>query len=327
MKKYLWIIIVIALILILPSCARMSMAPRAQKQIIGRMEESGSAAPMSAPAGDERTTTSEAEASVEDKSKKVIWTANLSMFVNDFNKSATEIENLTIQFGGEVAGKSSNAGETYVYGTMTLWIPSEKLQQFIKEVEKVGKVSSSNVSAQDISDQYYDLQARLETKKKQESRLLSLLDKKDVKLTEILQLEQELARVRGEIESMEGRKQFWDKQVAYSTVTINITQDVQAVKEPDDIWKPMRQAIRDLKPTFVSSTGALISFVAGIMVLIVILIPWIIMLLLVIFVWKKTLGKNWKGFRKADKKQKVELDKEHSDKEQSDKENREEIQN
>lgn len=307
MKKYIWIIMVVAIILILPSCARMSMAPRSQSMKMADMD-GRSAAPMSTPV-DERTSTSEAEASVEDQSKKVIWTATLSMFVNDFRKSATEIENLAVQFGGEVAGKSSNASDNYVYGTMTLWIPSEKLQQFLKEVEKVGKVNSSNVSAQDISDQYYDLQARLETKKKQESRLLSLLDKKDVKLQELLQLEQELARVRGEIESMEGRKQFWDKQVAYSTVTINITQDVQAVKEPDDIWKPMRQALRDLKPSFVSSIGALIAFLAGIITLVVVLIPWILILLLIIFVWKKTIGKKWKGFRKADKLQKADAEK------------------
>ena len=306
MKKYLWIIIVIAIILILPSCARMSMKPGSQK-IIGHLEEK-SGAPVSAPM-DDRVSTSEAEASVEDKTKKVIWTANLSMFVNDFKKSATEIENITIQFGGEIAGKSSNTSDNYVYGTMTLWVPSEKLQQFIKEVEKVGKVNSSNVSAQDISDQYYDLKARLETKKKQESRLLSLLDRKDVKLQEILQLEQELARVRGEIESMEGRKQFWDKQVAYSTVTINITQDVQAVKEPDDIWKPLRKAMRDLKPTFVSSTGVLVAFFAGIITLVAALIPWIIILLLIMFVWKKTIGKNWTGFRKTNKHQKANVDK------------------
>jgi len=244
--------------------------------------------------------------------RKIIRTANVSLYVTDFEQAAGQIQSITRQFNGIIANKSFYRNQSYIQGSMTLWVPSEKLVPFVNEISKVGKVRSSNITAEDISDQYYDLQARLESKKKQEKRLLSLLDKPDTSLDELLKLEQELARVRGEIESMEGRKRKWDQQVAYSTVEVNLTQDVKAVKEPDDIWKPLRRALRNAKPTFLSSFGALVRFIGGLITVIIALIPWIVLLIVLIWVWKSFVSRSWKKFWTRRKKKKEEAKQEKS---------------
>ena len=310
MKKYVWVISILLVLFFLPSC--MSKG-RIMKSGIRMMDSDKSVAAPGGSINEGSALSSTVEAKDLVDERKIIWNASLSMYVEDFAKSTGEIESIARQMGGKVSNKSFNKSSEYIYGTIVLMIPSEKLQQFIKDIEKAGKIGSSNITSEDISDQYYDLKARLETKKKQEARLLSLLDREDNKLEDILKLEQELARIRGDIESMEGRKRFWDKQVSYSTVTINITQDVQAAKEPDDIWKPLRKAFRNLKPTFMSSLGGLISFFAGIITLIVLLIPWILIVMLVIFIFKKSLGKKWEEMKKKRNEKKQEKEKEENE--------------
>lgn len=299
MKKIKYLLPIIIVIFLFTSCAMKKMSKMAPQSLPGSLKEAST--------GGQSDKTEVVTASMEKsdirQNRKIVRTASVSLYLENFDKGAKEIEAITRQYSGVVANKSVQRSTYSVYGTMTLWVPAGKLTKFIEEIEKVGKVRSSQMTAEDISDQYYDLEARLKSKTKQEERLLSMLDKEGNSLDHLLKLEQELARVRGEVETMEGRKRRWDQQVTYSTVTVTLTQDIQAAREPDDIWKPFRRAIRDIKPTFISSVGVFVKLIGGIILLVVALIPWAIALFILILIWKLIFAKLWSAYRERKRKE------------------------
>jgi len=240
------------------------------------------------------TINSSKDKGVYETSRKIIRSANITMYVDNFNRGAERLESIAKQYGGQVANKTFQRSGSFVSGTLVLWIPAPRLLKSVEEIDKVGKVSNFSITAQDITDEYYDLDARLRNAKKQEERLIYLLEKKGARLQEILKVEKEMARVRGEVETMEGRQRRMNQQISFSTVTIYLIQDVRAVTEPDDVWKPLRQAIRDAKPTFISSFGGLIEFVAGVLKLFIALLPWAIVIIPVLWILRKNILKKMK---------------------------------
>ncbi|MCD4783370.1 MAG: DUF4349 domain-containing protein [Candidatus Eremiobacteraeota bacterium] len=300
MKKIYYLLPIIIVIFLFTSCDRRMESKSAPQSLPGSLKKASTGAQY------DKSMVADESAKKTDirQNRKIVRTASVSLYLENFDKGSKEIESITRQYSGVVANKSVQRSTYSVYGTMTLWVPAEKLKEFIEKIEKVGKVRSSQMTAEDISDQYYDLEARLRSKTKQEERLLSMLDKEGNSLDHLLKLEQELARVRGEVETMEGRKRRWDQQVTYSTVTVTLTQDIQAAREPDDIWKPFRRAIRDIKPTFISSVGVFIKFIGGIVLLAVALIPWAIALFILILIWKLLFAKRWSAYRERKRKEK-----------------------
>jgi hypothetical protein len=237
------------------------------------------------------------------RNRKIIRTGNLKVYVENFEKASDQIEAIVNQYGGVVANKTFNQYTTSVNGSLTLWVPSEKLLTFVEEMKKVGNVTSERINAEDISDQYFDLEARLNNAKKREVRLLDLLDKSG-SLEEILKVEIEMARVREEIEVMEGSMRRWDQMIAYSTVNVEVIQDVHIAKEPVNMWKPLRDALRNIKPVFLSSIESIIRFAAFLLISIVAIIPWLIMLKVLLIIWKSLFSKRWTSWRSRKKEEK-----------------------
>ena len=115
---------------------------------------------------------------------------------------------------------------------MTIRIPSENFEKFISTLEKGSeKLLYKNISARDVTEEFIDIEARLNTKKEVEKRYIQLLSKaKNIK--EILEVEEKLRVLREEIESKEGRLKYLKKQVSYSTVYLQITQNLEYKYEP-----------------------------------------------------------------------------------------------
>ena len=115
---------------------------------------------------------------------------------------------------------------------MTIRIPAQNFEKFISILEKgSGKLKYKNISARDVTEEFIDIEARLKTKKEVEKRYRQLLSKaKNIK--EILEVEEKLRVLREEIESREGRLKYLKKQVAFSTVYLQITQKLDYKYEP-----------------------------------------------------------------------------------------------
>ena len=156
--------------------------------------------------------------------RKVIVSANYYLEATRFSDSCAALEALTEACAGyiehmDVSGETDSIGN----GSYTLRIPTEKLGDFEKGLDKVGKVNNRVRNESDITDQYYDVASRIKAKEAQRDRLTALIDKAAT-LTELLQLESALADVETELDQLKGTQQHYDGKVAYATVTVELWQ-------------------------------------------------------------------------------------------------------
>jgi anti-sigma factor RsiW len=159
----------------------------------------------------------------------IIRSAQLSLITKEFDKTRANLEAILKRHRGYVgelkAGGSTGSGRTL---TATLRVPSDQLDATLIEVKTLGRVESESQSGQDVTSQYVDLQARLSNARNTEQRLTDLLRNRTGKLSDVLEVEQELDRVRGEIEQMEAERKNMSNQVSYATLNATITEDYKA---------------------------------------------------------------------------------------------------
>jgi hypothetical protein len=159
----------------------------------------------------------------------IIRTAQLSLITKEFDKARANLEAILKRHRGYVgelrAGGTTGSGRTL---TATLRVPADQLDATMTEVKTLGRVESESQSGQDVTTQYVDLQARLTNARNTEQRLTDLLRNRTGKLSDVLEVEQELDLVRGEIEQMEAERKNMANQVSYATLNATITEDYKA---------------------------------------------------------------------------------------------------
>ncbi len=156
--------------------------------------------------------------------------------------------------------QSSNADDfTSFY--MVARVPSGDLDSTMEDLSKLGLVKREDRSSSDITDQYVDLDARLRNKTVQEDRLLKIIGEAK-SVGELLQVEGELSRVRGDIESMQAQLNNYDKSVAMASLSFTATQEGSSVKPPSpwrDIWRVFVDAWRNVLLVAARSAPGIIS--------------------------------------------------------------------
>jgi Domain of unknown function (DUF4349) len=159
----------------------------------------------------------------------IIRTADLSLITTEFDETRANLEAILKRHHGYVgelkAGGSTGSGRTL---TATLRIPADQLDTTLTDIKALGRVESESQSGQDVTSQYVDLQARLSNARNTEQRLTDLLRSRTGKLSDVLEVEQELDRVRGEIEQMEAERKTMSNQVSYATLNATIAEDYKA---------------------------------------------------------------------------------------------------
>lgn len=153
--------------------------------------------------------------------QKIIKTAHLDFETQELDKTHEKIIGLTKQYKGLV--QSDNSGKTYnrIYRNVSLRVPSENFQLVVDGIsEGVAFFDRREITRQDVTEEFVDIQARLKAKKELENRYIELLKKaKNVK--EMLEIERELSQIREEIEAKEGRLKFLESRVSMSTINIS----------------------------------------------------------------------------------------------------------
>jgi hypothetical protein len=207
---------------------------------------------------------------------KLVRTAAMQLEVAKLDTAKSEIERATKAEGGLVVTMASSRDERDgLSAEITLRVPSSRFDELLPQLRNVGKVEQENVTSQDVSKQYADLETRLGVKQQTERRLRGLLESHTGKLSDVLEVERELDRVVGEIEQMLGEKRFYDHQVALSKVTLSL-------HEPGSIVKP--GAFDPIRRAFRNSLEALATSAAGIVYAAAVALPWMIVAGLVWFV-------------------------------------------
>jgi hypothetical protein len=162
----------------------------------------------------------------------IIRTAELQLITKEFDKARAEVEAILRKHHGYVGDlKVSGATGSGRTLTSTLRVPADQLDVTLAELKTLGRVESESQGGQDVTSQYVDLQARLANARNTEKRLTDLLSQRTGKLSDVLEVEQEVDRVRGEIEQMEAESKHLTKQVTFATLNVTIAEDYKAQLE------------------------------------------------------------------------------------------------
>ncbi len=190
--------------------------------------------------------------------RKVIGRASLSLVVADTDTASAAIQTLVEQAGGFVSNanfyKSSPSTGSALAGSMTLRVPAEGLDKLLADLEGLAlSVESRNLSREDVTDQYTDLTAQLNNLQATERELLALLtevrERPGSTADEILQVHARMSEIRGQIESVQGRRNLLDNLIGLATVEINLIPDVMNRPIVEEGWQPggvARSALRGL---------------------------------------------------------------------------------
>ena len=233
------------------------------------------------------------EADVTDTAAKIIYSANLQAQTTDFDAAIATLDKQIASFGGfiersDIRGDTlyNNDGTTSVinrWAYYTIRVPAAKFEDFLHQTEGIGNVTSVSRYAENVTSQYTDYEARLSSLRTQEERLLAMLEKSE-DVDSLIALEQRLADVRYELESIERNLRNLDLQISYSTVNLNLeeveiytpTVSVQRTfgeKLSDafsDGWKSFTRSLQYFCLGLASSLPGLVLFVLIVAVLILI---------------------------------------------------------
>jgi hypothetical protein len=153
----------------------------------------------------------------------IVRTGRASIEVDSLERSMAELRAIAQRVGGFVADASIQSGRNQLRSaTLELKVPASRFDELTAGLEPLGRLQYVNVGAEDVSEEYVDLTARVANSHRLEDRLLELLRTRTGKLQDVLSVERELARVREEIERMEGRLRFLKASAQLSTLSVSL---------------------------------------------------------------------------------------------------------
>jgi hypothetical protein len=161
--------------------------------------------------------------------------------------------------GAYVANMSFEGGrEQAPRATLEVKVPAASFDRLVAGLTPVGKVESVSVSAEDVSEEFVDLTARATNARRLEARLVELLATRTGRLTDVLAVERELARVREEVERYDGRLRFLRTRAAMSTLSITVHEPLP-VLGTGRAANPIAEAFREGWRNFVGFVATLIA--------------------------------------------------------------------
>ncbi len=155
----------------------------------------------------------------------VARTASINVTTREFDRARPAIDGILQRHRGYLASLNvaAPAGEPRSLNA-TLRVPAAELAVAIDELKKLGRVESEQQNGEEVTEKYVDLEARLSNAHNTEQRLTGILRERTGKLSDVLEVEKELDRVRGEIEHMDGEKKALAKRVDFATVSMMVSE-------------------------------------------------------------------------------------------------------
>jgi hypothetical protein len=185
----------------------------------------------------------------------IIRNGNVVVAVDSLEVAMDAVRALATRLGGYVGNVAVNTGNYQVRSAaLQMKIPAPRFDEAMSGMGTMGKVERSNATAEDVTEEFVDVSARVSNGKRMEERLVVLLASRTGTLEDALAVERELARVRQEVERLEGRIRFLSSRVATSTIDVNLHEKAPLVN-PNPGQNVIVQA-------FVNSWRNFVSFIA-----------------------------------------------------------------
>ncbi len=198
------------------------------------------------------------------QSRKVIKTADVDVDVEDLDQAQEQIVDLVDRVGGFISSLTVNEHSTYTTSEIIARVPSASFREVYEAAKALGDVTYDRIGGQDVTEQYANLEIAIENKQALAGRLRELASKSG-SVSDLLQVERELSRVRGEIEQLQGQLRRLKDQVAFSTLTLSLTERGEAPVEEAEGWR-LGYHFRGALRTLVRSAQGLVTWLIHVVV-------------------------------------------------------------
>ena len=241
--------------------------------------------------------------------EKLVYHCDLDIETLDYAGTMTAVKDTIKKYGGVIQSEDeSDSSYNWYYenyrktgGTLHNYlqvrIPSEKYDSFLSELDGVGKIISKSTSVDNISQQYYDTTTQIEALQIQEKNLLAMLEKCET-IEDMITVQERLSEVQYELNSLQTTKRYMDVDVAYSYVNINVSEVMEYHYESEPV--KTNTFIDRLQNTLKSTGKGFLSFMEGLLFLVIRLMPYLLIAAVICLIFRKKI-KRLLDDRKADK--------------------------
>ena len=188
--------------------------------------------------------------------QKIIKTGDIRFETNDLGETYNQLMTAVKKYNAIVQNDTEGKDYGSVFRKIIVRVPSKNFDLFLSDISKgVAYFDNKEISSQDVTEEYIDIDARLKAKKVLESRYLELL-KKANKVTEMLEIEKQLSAIREEIEAKEGQLRYMQSQISMSTITIEFYKTVAneggaTISYGSKIWNAIKSGFNGISSFFI----------------------------------------------------------------------------
>lgn len=189
--------------------------------------------------------------------QKIIKTGNLRFESNNLEETYNQIITAVKKQNAIIQNDTEGKDYSSVFRRLTVRVPSKNFDLFLADISKgVTYFDNKEISSQDVTEEYIDIDARLKAKKILEARYLELL-KKANKVSEMLEIEEQLSAIREEIEAKEGQLRYMQSQISMSTISIEFYKTLAneggaTISYGSKIWNAIKSGFNEISNFFIS---------------------------------------------------------------------------
>jgi hypothetical protein len=177
--------------------------------------------------------------------RKIVKTGSMTLEVENITEAMDEVAEMADELNGYVVSSYKYEYERKVLGRITIRVPSEKFEESFTRLRQLAiTVPYETTTAKDVTEEYVDLEAQLSNLQAIESQYLVLMEKAE-NVEEMLMVQRELSKVRGEIEQIEGRMQYLEQTSETSLIEVDL-QETKGLAEPWSASAAFQSAMRGL---------------------------------------------------------------------------------
>jgi len=167
---------------------------------------------------------------------KLIKTADMRFRVKNVDLSTEKIEEKAKRYGAFISNSSLHSNNSEVSNYITIRVPADDFDKLLKEISTESEyMERKEISTEDVTEEYVDIQTRLRTKKEVEQRYIQILKERAKTVADVYMAEEQIRMIREEIEAKEGRLNYLQNQVSYSTIRVDIFQQVEYTDNPEEL--------------------------------------------------------------------------------------------
>ena len=222
--------------------------------------------------------------------EKIIYSADATVETTEFDQCLVNLDKLLAANGGFVESSSVNGSNYYDSSrgkvsrrtaSYTLRIPSANFGGMMDALSTLGNVPYTHMYTENVTAQYYDVEARMKAYQKQEERLLEMMELAET-VEDIITIEDKLTDVRYRIDSFQSSLNNWDRRVAYSTLNITVKevqvytpQTVTKISYGQELWRAFTGSLKNAGQFFKDLLVFLVSAIPTLVILAVLVLVFL----------------------------------------------------